>query len=79
MPHQSKNIDFTSGMRVVGKARTSMPLPVFEELEYSTEESISFTEEVLVEDFLDFKIQKKDQIDEMIEKGLGEIFSDRQA
>ena len=56
-----------------------MPLPVFEELEYSTEESISFTEEVLVEDFLDFKILKKDQIDEMIEKGLGEIFSDRPA
>jgi len=66
-------------MRVVGKTRTSMPLPVFEELEYSTEVSISFTEEVLVEDFLDFKIKKKDQIDEMIEKGLGEIFSDRQA
>jgi hypothetical protein len=66
-------------MRVVGKALTSMPLPVFEELEYSTEESILFTEEVLVEDFLDFKILKKDQIDEMIEKGLGEIFSDRQA
>ena len=79
MPHQPKKIDFTSGMRVVGKTLTSIPVPVFEELEYSTEESISFTEEVLVEDFLDFKIKKKDQIDEMIEKGLGEIFSDRQA
>jgi hypothetical protein len=49
-------------MRVVGKTRTSMPLPVFEELEYSTEESISFTEEVLVEDFLDFKIKKKTRL-----------------
>jgi hypothetical protein len=35
-----------------------MPFPLFEELEYQAEGTTSFTEEPIVEDFLEIKIEK---------------------
>ncbi len=70
---RAREIDWV-GMKTVGRLIPAMPLPVFEQLDYLTEESISFIEEPYVQDFLEIKILKKDQIDEMIEEGLEEIW-----
>jgi hypothetical protein len=62
-------------MQTVGYRLPMMPFPVFEELDYLACVTTSFTEEPIVEDFLEIKIVKSDQIDGMIEAGLEEIWS----
>ena len=58
MPVKPQEFDWVSRMKTVGYPLPAMPLPVFEELDYLTDESISFTEEPYVEDFLEIKFVK---------------------